>query len=61
MLAQTACEKRNKGTFLRKKIFQGISADQLAPVYWGDLYAGSNSMCKIKRKAVKLCKKENYR
>ena len=27
-------EERNKGTFLRKKSFLGISADQLAPVYW---------------------------
>ena len=41
--------KRNKGLSWEKKIL-GISVDQVAPAYWGDLYAGSNSMCMLKNR-----------
>ena len=41
---------KKKSTFLRKKKkkLSWYSVDQIVPVHWSDLYAGSNSMCKLK-------------
>ena len=32
----------------KKNTLSWYSVDQIVPVHWSDLYAGSNSMCKLK-------------